>query len=157
MRKTLLVSLTSLLVLVAACGDDDDATSSSDTVASSDGDVLRLTFDGTDCVYDGPEQVAAGVVEIDLVNESDGFANVFVGLLEEGATAEEFAGEFDTEPMNSWGPFSKYIAADMGGKPPADAGETARWEGNLAAGEYVMTCRERAGSWWGSALTVVDA
>ena len=157
MRKTLLVSLASLSLLVAACGDDDDATSSSDTVASSDSDVLRLTFDGTDCVYDGPEQVAAGVVAIDVVNESDGFVGVLVGLLEEGTTAEEFAEEFDTEPLNSASIFGEYIAADMGGKPPADAGETARWEGNLAAGEYVMTCSVRASSWFGAGLTVVDA
>ena len=156
MKTTLLVSLTSLLLVCAACGDDDDAPNSSDTAASSGSEVPRLTFDGSDCAYDGPQEVPAGLVAVDVVNESDGFVNVFVGLLDDGRTVEEFAGEFETEPVRGLSFYGEYIAADMGGQPPADAGETARWEATLAAGEYVMTCTERAGSWFGSGLTVVD-
>jgi hypothetical protein len=46
----------------------------------------------------------------------------------------------------------------MGGQNPAGAGETMRWESDLGAGEYVVTCSSRAGIWRDATtgLTVVS-
>ncbi|MDX2380145.1 MAG: hypothetical protein QNM02_10355, partial [Acidimicrobiia bacterium] len=92
MKKSVLVSVAPLLLMLGACGDSDD-TSSSDTAASTAGDVAQLTFTGSDCVYEGPAEVTAGVVALDYVNDSDGGANVYVGLLHEGVTVQDVVDE----------------------------------------------------------------
>ena len=155
MPKRLLVALAALvLVLVlGACGDSDD-TSSSDTTASTAGDGPQLTFDGSDCVYSGPEEVTAGVVTVDLVNSSDNIANLFVARIE-GVTFQDIMDAFDPEPRLRQSRLPGTF--DMGGVAPADPGETLQWEKDLGPGQYVLICfRNRGGGgWFGSGLTVV--
>jgi hypothetical protein len=149
--KRMLISVAPLLLLLGACGDSDD-TSSTDTAAST-GDVPQLTFTGSDCVYDGPDEVTAGVVTVELVNDSDGLANVNVGLLDEGKTVQDVIDDFGPEPATGNPP--TWIA-DMGGQSPASAGETIRWESSLAAGQYVTWCARSGNAWFGAGFTVVD-
>ena len=153
MMKTLLASVAPLLLVLGACGDDDDTTSG-DTAASSTDEVPQLTFDGSDCVFEGPEEVTAGVVEVELVNDSDGSTNVFVGLLHEGKTAQDYLDYVSPEPYPG-SPLTPWVS-DMGAAAPAKAGETMRWDAPLTAGEYVTACTENSGIWFGSGLTVVD-
>ena len=152
MMKSLLACVAPLLLVLGACGDDDDTTSGG-TVAESADEVPQLTFDGSDCVYEGPEEVAAGVVTVNLVNDSDGTANVVVGLLDEGKTVQDGIDNMGTEPATGAAP--PWITV-MEGQNPAKAGETMQWEASLAAGQYVTLCDTRAGVWFGAGLTVVD-
>jgi hypothetical protein len=154
MPTRFLMALAPLLLVLGACGDSDD-TSSSDTAASTESDIPRLTFDGSACVYAGPEEVTAGVVAIELVNDSDRTSNILVALVDEGTTVQDVIAEAGTEPT---GQLTRRGLSDMGGQNPADAGETMRWEAGLAAGEYLVTCTTRAGVWFafGTELTVVN-
>jgi hypothetical protein len=157
-KVRVLISVAPLLLMVGACGDSD-GTSSSDTAASTSGtaastsDVRRLTFTGSDCVYEGPEEVTAGVVTVELVNDSDGSANVFVGRLDEGKTVQDLIDAFGSEPRT--GSPEPWVS-DMGGQSPASAGETIRWESSLAAGQYITSCTRSGNAWFGGGFTVVD-
>lgn len=152
MKKRMLTSVTPLLLLLGACGGSDDTTST-DTAASTAGDVPQLTFTGSDCSYDGPDEVTAGVVAVELVNDSDGIANVGVGLVDEGKTVQDVIDDMTPEP--SVGTPSQWIS-DMGGQSPAKAGETVRWEASLAPGLYVTLCGQGVNAWFGGGFTVVD-
>lgn len=153
MPTKFLAALVPLVLALGACGDNDDTTSS-DTAASTSSDIPRLTFDGSGCVYEGPQEVTAGVVAVELVNDSDGSANVFVGRIDEGTTVQDVIDDAGTEPTSRMSPW----LTDMGAQRPARAGETMRWESSLAAGEYFVTCTSRAGGWaaFGTGLTVVN-
>jgi hypothetical protein len=151
--KGFLVAAAPLLLMLGACGSDD--TSSSDTAASTAGDVRQLTFTGSDCVSEGPAEVTAGVVTVELVNDSDGGANMFVGLLEEGMTFQDFVDEAGSEPFTP-SSVSGLTLFDMGGFPPAGAGETLHWEKSLAAGEYITNCNQAGNIWFGGGFTVVN-
>ena len=151
--KGFLVAAAPLLLVLGACGESDD-TSSSDTAASTAGDVAQLTFTGSDCVYEGPAEVTAGVVTFDYVNDSDGNANVFVGLLDEGRTVQDVVDEAGPEPARA-SSVPNWLS-DMGGVPPAQAGETIRWENGLAAGEYITNCTRSGDIWFGGGFTVVN-
>jgi hypothetical protein len=153
MMKRALILVAPLLLLLGACSESDD-TSSSDTAASTVSDIPQLTFDGSTCVYEGPVEVTAGAVVVEFVNDSDGTANVFVGLLDEGTTVQDVIdeagpGSFTVSDMSVG-------VSDMGGQNPAGAGETMRWESGLAAGEYFVTCTQRSNNWFGSGFTVVN-
>lgn len=154
-----LVALAPLLLVLAACGDSDDV-SSSDTAASTETDIPRLTFDGSTCVYEGPVEVTAGVVVVEFVNDSDGTSNVFVGLFDEGKTIQdlaEFRGLDELEPGEPLPPGNKpNWVIDMGAQRPASAGDTLRWEANLAAGQYVASCLGNREAFFGSGFTVVN-
>ena len=149
-----LVALAPLALVLGACGGSDD-TSSSDTAAGTVSDIPRLTFDGSTCVYEGPQEVTAGVVTVEFVNDSDGRANVGVGRLGEGKTVQDVIDHFGTElspTVPAW-------IVDMGGQRPAAAGETMRWESGLAAGQYFVVCiPSRGRALWalGTGLTVVN-
>jgi hypothetical protein len=150
-RNAVLASLPPLLMLLAACGDDD--TTSGDTVANVVSEIPQLTFDGSDCVYEGPEDATAGVVAVEFVNDSDRPANVQVMLLDQGTTVQDYTDQFSQDqPSSHYPPF----ASDMGGQPPATAGETITWKASLAAGQYVALCGNRENAWFGFGLTVVD-
>ena len=147
-----------LLLVLGACGDSDETSSSDTAVSTSDtaastSDVRQLTFTGSDCLYEGPEEVTAGVVTVELVNESDGNANVFVGRLDEGETVQDLFDVFGPEPRT--GSPEPWVS-DMGGQSPASAGETIRWESSLAAGQYITSCTRSGNAWFGGGFTVVD-
>lgn len=142
-----------LLLMLGACSDSDD-TSSSDTAVSSVSEIPQLTFDGSDCVHEGPADVTAGVVAVEFVNDSDGLANIQVMLLDEGKTTHDYIDQFSPDQASSHFP---PFASDMGGQPPAEAGETTTWEASLAAGQYIALCgTSRNPPAFGFGLTVVD-
>jgi hypothetical protein len=152
MPKGFLVAVAPLLLVLGACGESDD-TSSSDTAASTVSDIPQLTFSGSDCVYEGPEEVTAGVVALEFVNDSDGGANVYVGLLDEGRTVQDVIDEAGPEPATA---SSISGTSDMGKQTPAGAGETMRWEAGLAAGQYITNCLRSRDIWFGGGFTVVN-
>lgn len=77
--------LPALVLVVAACGD---AGSSNESISTTDAQVVALTFDGTTCHYDGPEQVAEGTVDFLFTNTSDEPFAVAASSVEEYALAD---------------------------------------------------------------------
>lgn len=159
MLTRFLVAVAPLVLVLGACADSDD-TSSSDTSTSTVSDTPRLTFDGSTCVYEGPVEVTAGVVAVEFVNDSDGRANIGVVLIDEGKTVQDFVDALGPEP--SQGTRGQTWLYDMGGRAPAGAGATLRWESSLAAGLYATNCTQTGkdrsrNEWFGSGFTVINS
>ena len=146
-----LVLLVPLVLSTAACGDDE-TTSTADT-ASEERTTPVLTFDGADCVGDGPMLVSDGLIVVEFVNSSDSTANIVVMKIDEGWTVDDVVEDIGEEPATGSGPA---WLSDMGAGAPAASGESLRWERPLDAGEYALLCSHRGGVWFGSGLTVVQ-
>ena len=71
------------LLLLAACGSTE--------VADSDSRVVQLTFDGEQCIYEGPSVLSAGEGQVEVVfhNESSEESFFDFGRLDEGRTTQE--------------------------------------------------------------------
>ena len=71
------------LLLLAACGSGE--------VADSDSRVVQLTFDGEQCIYEGPSVLSAGEGQVEVVfhNESSEASFFWFGRLDEGRTTQE--------------------------------------------------------------------
>ncbi len=71
------------LLLLAACGSTE--------VADSDSRVVQLTFDGEQCIYEGPSVLSAGEGQVEVVyhNESSEESFFWLGRLDEGRTTQE--------------------------------------------------------------------
>ncbi len=151
-----LVAVAPLLLMLGACGESDD-TSSSDTTLSTASEVAQVTFDGSECVYSGPEEVTTGAVTIELINNTDNTVGLSVGSIGEGKTIEDAFDDWGVD-MPKIGGKPNWIT-DTGWQPWAQPGETMEWEANLAAGPHIAICGTteptRAG-WWGGGFTVVD-
>ena len=67
MPKTRSIALAVPIILaLTSCGGSDDGAGSSDATTDDAGsDSLTVTWDGTDCVYEGPAEVRAGAVAVD--------------------------------------------------------------------------------------------
>lgn len=61
--------------------------------------TMIVTFDGTECSFDGPSELPTGTVTLVLVNNSDGDAGLSMGKLRDGVTVEQvrafYAQEFE--------------------------------------------------------------
>ena len=86
------------LLLLAACGSTE--------VADSDSRVVQLTFDGEQCIYEGPSVLSAGQGQVEVVfhNESSEASFFNFGRLDEGRTTQEIIdGNADDPTFNpSW-------------------------------------------------------
>ena len=87
------------LLLLAACGSTE--------VADSDSRVVQLTFDGEQCIYEGPSVLSAGEGQVEVVfhNESSEDSFFSFGRLDEGRTTQEmidYIADDPTAPAPSW-------------------------------------------------------
>ena len=60
--------------------------------------VLTVTFDGTNCSYDGPSEIGAGVATIEAVNDSEVYTEVGIARIDEGSALEDFVAFYQPEP-----------------------------------------------------------
>ncbi len=58
-------------------------------LAGSDSRVVQLTFDGEQCIYEGPSVLSEGEVEVVFRNESSEEGIFWFGRLDEGRTTQE--------------------------------------------------------------------
>ena len=135
------------LLLLAACGSTE--------VADSDSRVVQLTFDGEQCIYEGPSVLSAGEGQVEVVyhNESSEESFFWFGRLDEGRTTQEMI---------------DYIADDPTAGPPSwtvDVWLQARIDANsssipvmrtVAPGLHNLVCGTRPPlhGYFGSELTV---
>ena len=80
------------LLLLAACGSTE--------VADSDSRVVQLTFDGEQCIYEGPSVLSAGEGQVEVVfhNESSEESFFSFGRLDEGRTTQEMIDYIADDP-----------------------------------------------------------
>jgi len=80
------------LLLLAACGSTE--------VADSDSRVVQLTFDGEQCIYEGPSVLSAGEGQVEVVfhNESSEESFFKFGRLDEGRTTQESIDRIADDP-----------------------------------------------------------
>ena len=87
------------LLLLAACGSTE--------VADSDSRVVQLTFDGEQCIYEGPSVLSAGEGQVEVVfhNESSEESFFDFGRLDEGRTTQELIDYFAEDPSRDAPPW----------------------------------------------------
>lgn len=134
-------------LLLAACASGDEGI--------EDG-VLRLTFDGESCIYEGPTTLKAGPVTLLFFNESEGPAAVNLDRLAEDKTIQDLIDFIGEEPSEKSHP---YWARPLGTWGNVDPGESHTWEGILEPRDHTLVCARLVpfGVWFGTGLTVEDS
>ena len=87
MRTALVATLP--LLLLTACGSDE----------SADDGPLKLTFDGSSCVYEGPDTLSPGPADSSFSNETEQIANsVVVHITADDIALEDIQRLSETDP-----------------------------------------------------------
>jgi hypothetical protein len=115
--------------------------------------TLNLTFDGENCTYEGPTELAAGPVELFFHNQSDKMAAVNFLKHLEGKTIQDVIDYIGEEPSNKHAPS---WTQELGTWTGVNSGDTHHWEGELEPGIYHMICARSYpfAVWFGTGLTV---
>ena len=139
--------LTAALLLTAcdsgdSSGEEPVETATSDlaqdegAAGATDQETLSVTFDGSSCSYDGPEQLSAGDVTVQGTNDSDLILRVSVDLLVDGATVDDFVEYLQPEPKEVEAPDFVETQTQVVVAP----GTTDGFSFPLGAGEHVLVC-----------------
>lgn len=117
--------------------------------------VLRLTFDGESCSYEGPTVLKAGPVTLLFFNESKGVATVYLVMHTGDETIQDAIDYVGEEPSKKHAPS---WTRELGIWKVVFSGESFTWKGNLEPGIYHMVCASPMpyGVWFGTGLTVED-
>ncbi len=133
------------LLLLAACGSSE--------VADSDSRVVQLTFDGEQCIYEGPSVLSAGQGQVEVLfhNESSEESFFWFARLDEGRTTQELIDDMADDPsapppswtVDVW--FQGRIAANSSSIPVMRT---------VAPGLHNLGCASPQLSYFGGELTV---
>lgn len=119
--------------------------------------VLRLTFDGESCIYEGPKSINAGPVSFHFINNSSEVAATdFVRHI--GAeTIQDVIDHIGDEPSTVTRPSWAQTLGDINQRR-IPAGESLSWERELEPGIHHMVCIRAVNRavWFGTGLTVED-
>ena len=98
-----------------------------------EGSCLELTFDGENCIYDGPAQQKTGTATVFFINQSDELAYMYL-MKHTGdeplQDSSDYWSEGSTYGVPSW---VEYIFTE-----DASAGKSDFWEGNLGSGINIL-------------------
>ncbi len=89
--RRLIVGIAVATTAMTACGDD------ATQAPTGEQPVSQLTVSGTSCAYDGPTEISAGTVTIEIVNQTGQAVDIDVWKLDEGRAYEEFVAHLDEE------------------------------------------------------------
>ena len=158
------------LLLAAACGGGGEPTATRSSTTPSptaeatggggdegvEAGLLRLTFDGESCTYEGPTDLTAGPVALVFLNESEGRAAVNLMRHRLDKTIQDLINYIGEEPSTKHAPS---WTREVGTWNPIPAGESDRWEGDLEPGIHTMVCAGLGPLlvWFGTGLTVEDS
>jgi hypothetical protein len=143
---TLVIIAILAIPLMTACASGGDGTEEG---------TFRLTFDGEECIYEGPTTLKAGPVTLLFFNESEGPAAVNLDRLAEDKTIQDLIDFIGEEPSEKSHP---YWARPLGTWGNVDPGESHTWEGVLEPVNHTLVCARLVpfGVWFGTGLTVED-
>jgi hypothetical protein len=144
---TLVIIAILAALLLAACASGDDGI--------EDG-VLRLTFDGESCIYEGPTTLKAGPATLHFYNNSERVAAVNLVRHTGDETIQDVIDYIGEEPTTKNAPvWTRDVA---GVWKNIMAGESHIWEGVLEPGIHHMVCAGFSpyGIWFGTGLMVED-
>ena len=170
-----LVPLTLFVLLLASCGDtagDSAATTLAPTMSTVEATTttttqppakatneppaaatpLRLVFDGDGCTYDGPVELAAGLVALSYTNLSEERASIAFNRHTGDETVQDAIDHFGAGPSSIPCPSWKIDVVRTSVAP----GDTFSWEGELEAATYHMVCYRRPPLevWFGTGFVV---
>lgn len=171
-RHHISLAMVGVVIMLAGCtaGDtaDDDSTTTTTTtaettsaetqVARTSVEMLRLTFNGEDCIYEGPTELTPGPVELIFTNEDEEYA-IFVDLevLDEGKTLQDMIDSIGPEPAQP--SMSVGWAHSVFGRSRVNSGETRSWARDLESGLYTMVCTRVSAPtlhWYAGGITIQD-
>ena len=134
-----------VVLILGACAAGDEGVEAG---------LLRLTFDGESCTYEGPTTHTAGPAVLVFLNESEGRAAVNLVRHTGDETIQDAIDYIGEEPTTRNAP--SWTTDVRGVWRPVPAGESFRWEGDLEPGIHVMVCARWSplGVWFGTGLTV---
>jgi len=157
-----------LILVLTACGGDNEGNAALETTSTSlaspttqatiaandavEPVVLRLTFDGISCNYEGPTELTPGPVQLLFLNDSDVLAAVNLVYLDEGYTIQDVIDDMGPQPSAGHAPSWQH---ELGTWRWVPAGEGRQWDGNLEAKLHAMVCAGGgSGVWFGTGLTI---
>ena len=115
---------------------------------------LELSFDGENCMYDGPSEINPGDATFSFINNSQSIAAANMIVLDEGKTIQDVIDYSGPEPSVKhapvWSSDVPYIWEEI------DPGEIHTWQGRLWPGLHVLVCVriEPFGVWIGEGVLV---
>lgn len=145
---TLMIALS---VVVAACSSDatsvEDAgggspatTTASTTTAAPEPEVavFIVTYDGTDCSFDDPDELGVGPLEVTFVNNSDTDVGLHMAVLNDGASYDEYKDLNEAnQDLNGISETYLWLNREFEGQGPrGELSETAF----VDAGTHAVTC-----------------
>jgi hypothetical protein len=131
MRRVLVAALP--LLVLTACGSDE----------SADDGPLTLTFDGSSCVYEGPDTLSPGPAEYSFSNETEEVAtHAIVQITADDITLDDVQRLSETDPEWDGSPGS--LGEDAGetasGGSTTMPGRSSEFTVDLTAGTYYFVC-----------------
>lgn len=118
--------------------------------------TLKLTFDGSSCVYEGPSTLKPGPVTLQFINESDVWAAVSFLRHTGDETIEDVIQYIGDEPSTVTSP--RWVTHLGTYRQQVQAGESYLFERDLIAGLHHMVCIRgvNRGVWFGAGILVED-
>jgi hypothetical protein len=131
MRRVLVAALP--LLVLTACGSDE----------SADDGPLTLTFDGSSCVYEGPDTLSPGPADFSFSNETEEIAtHLIVHITADDITLDDIQRLSETDPAWNGDPDSlgegrgETVYGAVSTMPDRSAEHTV----DLTAGAYYFVC-----------------
>lgn len=129
-------------VIVAACATPSGSTPSP-SIASSGPLHATVTLTDDGCEYDGPAEVAAGPMVIDLVNATSGQFDLDLWRLNDGHTYDELVAHVAEEMRRQEAgepPLGHPTFAELVGEATAEESAEGELQMALESGTYGMAC-----------------
>ena len=131
MRRVLVAALP--LLVLTACGSDE----------SADDGPLTLTFDGSSCVYEGPDTLSPGPAEYSFSNETEEIAtHAIVQITADDIALDDVQRLSETDPEWDGSPGS--LGEDAGeiasGGSTTMPDRSSEFTVDLTAGTYYFVC-----------------
>ena len=136
-RRPWLIAAAAAIVIIAGVVAFAFVANDGTDVADSDSRVLQLTFDGEQCIYEGPSVLSEGEVEVVFHNESSEESFFDFGRLDEGRTTQELIDYFAEDPSRDAPPWD--VGVWVQGRTPANSSSIPVMR-TVAPGPHHLLC-----------------
>jgi hypothetical protein len=131
-QKQLFITLASLAIAIvlSACGS-----AVASTPAGSGAAIPEITIKASDYAFEVPDQIEAGLVTVNLVNDGHELHHAQIIRLNEGVTPEQFQTALQQDPAAAF-PLIMFV----GGPGVVDPGRHSKVTLELSPGQYMLLC-----------------